>query len=286
MSGWLYILSSAICSVIIAHLLKTAEFKKLNTVRVLTVNYLTAAVIAFLTPIYDTGFDFNFIDVTGALILAVIVGFIFIVNFFIYSKSVDKNGIGISVAAMRVSLIVPVLLSTFWYFEMISGLQWIGVFTVFIALYLLLPNKRKMLKEPLSAAWLLVLIFIGTGLGDASLKVFEEDFLSVITKEQFMGTVFISSFVIGSSVILFQKNWQFSKAEIVLGVAVGIPNLYSAIFLINALELLSGAIVYSMVNILAVMGATLIGILRWEDRLTKTQWTGIVITLISILLLI
>jgi len=286
MTGWLYILSSAICSVIIAHLLKTAEFKKLNTVRVLTVNYITAAAIAFLTPTYDAGLDFKFTDASGALILAVIVGFIFIVNFFIYSKSVDKNGVGISVAAMRVSLIVPVLLSTFWYLEMISGLQWFGVFTVFIALYLLLPNKRKMLKEPLSAAWLLVLIFIGTGLGDASLKVFEEDFLSVITKEQFMGTVFISSFLIGTTVILFQKNWQFSKAEIVLGVAVGIPNLYSAIFLINALELLSGAIVYSMVNILAVLGATLVGIFRWGDRLTKAQWTGIVVTLISILLLI
>ncbi len=286
MTGWLYILSSAVCSVIIAHLLKTAEFKKLNTVRVLTVNYITAAAIAFLTPTYDADFDFKFADASGALILAVIVGLIFIINFFIFSKSVDKNGIGISVAAMRVSLIIPVFLSIFWYLEKVSAVQWVGVFTVFIALYLLLPNKRKMLKEPLSAAWLLVLLFIGTGLGDASLKVFEEDFMSVITKEQFMGTVFISSFVVGSSIILFQKKWQFSKAEIILGIAVGIPNLYSAIFLINALELLSGAIVYSMVNILAVLGATLVGILRWGDILTKVQWAGVLVTLISILLLL
>ncbi len=286
MSGWVYIGLCAACSVAIAHFLKTTEFKKLSTIRVLTVNYVVAALIAFLTPTGGADIDFSFVDAFPALMLAVGVGIIFITNFFIYSKSVSKNGMGISVAAMRISLLIPVLLSTMWYLELLEIRQWIGVVTVFLALFLLLPNKRKMMREPLSAAWLLVLLFIGTGLGDGSLKIFEVEFLSILTKEQFMGTVFLSSMVVGFIVILISGKYTFTKQELMMGVLVGIPNLYSAIFLIEALERMNGAIVYSTVNILTVLGATLLGMIRWGDKLTVVQWTGIVATIISILLLV
>jgi multidrug transporter EmrE-like cation transporter len=179
-----------------------------------------------------------------------------------------------------------VLLSTLWYLEFLGTRQWLGVATVFVALFLLLPNKRKMLREPLSAAWLLVLLFLGTGIGDASLKVFEVDFSSLITKEQFMGAVFICSTIVGFIVIVVSGNFNFTKQEILMGSIIGIPNLYSAIFLIEALERMNGAIVYSTVNILTVLGATILGMVRWGDKLTNIQWAGIVVTIISILLLV
>jgi len=285
MSGWIFILLSSVCSVAIAHFLKVTEFKKLDTVKVLTVNYIIAASVAFLTP-SGAEVPSNLSEQIPAILLALIVGVIFIVNFFIYSKSVSKNGVGISVAAMRISLLIPVLLSTIWYLEHLEIWQWIGIGTVFIALFLLLPNKRRMIREPLSAAWLLVLLFVGTGLGDGSLKIFEEDFSQMLTKEQFMGTVFLSSTVVGFIVIFVRGKFKFTGQEILMGALIGVPNLYSAIFLIEALELMNGAIVYSTINILTVLGATLLGMMRWGDTLTSIQWAGIVVTIISIILLV
>lgn len=286
MEGWIFIVLSSCCSVLIAHLLKVTEFKKLSTTKVLTVNYVTASLVAFLSPVGGAGIEFELTNVWPALALAGIVGCIFIANFFIYSKSVSKNGVGISVAAMRISLLIPVLLSTFWYIELLSIRQWIGFVTVIIALFLLLPNKRKMIREPKSAAWLLVLLFLGTGLGDGSLKIFEVDYASYLSKEQFMGTVFLSATLVGFIVILLKGSLSFSKKEIGMGILVGIPNLYSAIFLIEALEVMNGAIAYSTVNILTVLGATFLGMIRWDDSVTPVQWAGITATLISIVLLI
>ncbi len=286
MTGWIFILLSAGCSVLIAHLLKLVEFKKLNTVRVLTVNYFIATLAAFLFPGNTSGFSIDVSASYPAIILAIIVGAIFIANFFIYSKSVDYNGVGISVAAMRISLIIPVLLSTLWYMEILTTTQWIGVMTVFAALFLLLPNKRKMLREPLSAAWLLVLLFLGTGLGDGSLKIYEVEYSGLISKQQFMGIVFLSAMSVGLVVMTLRNNWSLNRKEIVLGMAIGVPNLYSAIFLIEALERLNGAVVYSSINILIVLGATLLGLIRWGDTLTKYQWAGIICTIAAILLLI
>lgn len=285
MAGWIFILLSSVCSVLIAHFLKVTEFKKLSTIKVLTVNYVVASLVAFLSPVGGAELDFRLQTAWPALLLAVIVGFIFIANFFIYSKSVSKNGVGISVAAMRMSLLIPVLLSTFWYLEMMSTRQWVGFFTVIIALFLLLPNKRRMLREPKSAAWLLVLLFMGTGLGDGSLKIFEVDFSSYLTKEQFMGSVFLSATFVGFVFILIKRDLTFSKQELGMGILVGIPNLYSAIFLIEALAVMNGAVAYSVVNILTVLGATVLGMIRWGDIVTPVQWFGIVLTLFSILLL-
>lgn len=286
MTGWIFILLSAGCSVLIAHFLKLVEFRKLNTVRVLTVNYFIATTAAFLFPGNSAGFNMDISTAFPALMLAVIVGVIFIANFFIYSKSVNHNGVGVSVAAMRISLIIPVLLSTLWYLDLLTPLQWVGVMTVFAALFLLLPNKRKMLREPLSAAWLLVLLFLGTGLGDGSLKIYEVEFAEMLSKQQFMGIVFLSAMFVGLMVMGIRKNWIINRKELFLGIAIGIPNLYSAIFLIEALERLNGAIVYSSVNILIVLGATLLGLMRWNDKLSRLQWAGIIFTIVAILLLI
>lgn len=287
MPGWTFIFLSSLCSVLIVHFLKIIEHKKLDTIRVLTVNYLIATVTAFLISLRHSELPYaDGNSMVLPVLLAVAVGIIFIFNFFIYSKSVFYNGVGISVAAMRISLIVPVLLSTVIYLDLLEFRQWMGVLLVFCTLFLLIPNKRKMMREPLSAAWLLVLLFILTGIGDASLKIYEAEFSQVIVKEHFMGMVFLTAFFVGVILLAIKKNWKFSVAEVLLGVGVGIPNLLASIFLIEALERLNGAVVYSSVNVLTVLGGTLLGIYIWNDKFTTYQWAGIFLTLISILLLI
>ena len=283
--GWLYILLCVCSSVLIAHLLKFTEARKLNTVRVLTVNYLvafTTALIVFEGKQRTYGFTIEYIP---PLILSVLVGFIFIFNFLIYSKSVFHNGMGISVAAMRISLIVPVLLSIQWYGEYISIYQWIGVALVFVVLFLLLPDKKSIVKESWSVGWLLVILFVLTGAGDAGLKIYEVEFSDLLTKGEFMAMVFFTAFLIGITVVTYRRDWKFTLGEWITGASIGVPNLLASIFLIEALERLNGAVVYSIVNVLTVVGGTLVGILVWGDRFTRLQWIGLILTLLCIMLL-
>lgn len=286
MIGWLFIALSALCSVLIAHFLKVTESKNLDTVHVLTVNYLIATLIALLFSLNADMPDLSLVQSFQPILLACLVGVLFIANFFIYSKSVYFNGVGISIAAMRISLIVPVLLSTLWYFELLSAPQWIGVLLVFITLFLLLPRKDKILNKSFDAGWLLVLLFIGTGFGDASLKIFESEYSANVSKEIFMGMVFFTAFLVGLIIMFIRGKLKITKSELILGTAIGIPNLFTSIFLISALEIMNGAVVYSSVNVLTVMGGTLLGVIRWKDRFTNAQWVGIFLTLFSIVLLI
>lgn len=286
MAGWIYIVLSTISSVLIAHFFKISEGRKLNTIRVITVNYLIAFPSAFLLYGSQDRADVLLNELFVPILMAVVVGVVFIFNFFIYSKSVNLNGVGISIAAMRISLIVPVLISTIWYLELLTLNQWFGLLLVFVVLYLLLPNKKSLLKGSLSAGWLLPLLFLGTGIGDGSLKVYESEFNQILSKGEFMGVVFLTAFLVGVVTVFYKRQWQFKKMEILIGVCIGIPNMLSAVFLIEALERMNGAVVYSLVNVLSVIGGTFLGVVFWEDRFTKMQWLGIVLTISSILLLL
>lgn len=285
MAGWIYIVLCIIASVLIAHFFKVTEHQKLNTLRVITINYLVAFPTAFL---FFEGHERTHIfsqDLVYPALLAMVVGIVFIYNFFIYSKSVDQNGVGISIAAMRISLIVPVLLSTFWYLELLSLSQWIGLILVFIVLYLLLPEKKSLHEEPSHSGWMLPVLFVLTGIGDASLKIYEREFSSLLTKGEFMGVVFLTAFLVGIATILFKREWSFTQKELLMGACIGIPNLLAATFLIEALERMNGAVVFSAVNVLTVLGGTLLGVVYWKDHFSKLQWMGILLTVISILLL-
>lgn len=286
MAGWIYIVLCSISSVLIAHFFKVTESKNLSTVRVITVNYLIAFPSAFLIYGVQDRTEILSQELIAPILLAVVVGIIFIFNFFIYSKSVDLNGVGISIAAMRISLIVPVLLSTIWYLELLTFNQWVGLILVFLVLYLLLPNKKSLFRGSFNAGWLLPILFLFTGIGEASLKIYESEFNQILSKGEFMGLVFLTAFFIGVATVLIKKEWQFKKMEFLVGTCIGIPNMLAAVFLIEALERMNGAVVFSLVNVLTVIGGTFVGVIYWEDRFTKMQWAGILLTIVSILLLI
>lgn len=283
--AYLFILLSAVCSLLIAHFLKVTEVKKLRTLNTLTVNYLVASVFALVLGFAKAGWSSISFELLF-LGFCLIVGVFFIANFMVYSKSVHANGVGVTITSMRLSLLVPVLLSILLYNEYLTILKTSGVILVFASLLLLKPKKTEVKIGSINAGWLLLIIFVLSGFADASLKVYKEEFSTQLNELIFMGMVFLGAFIIGFISILLRKGSVFSKAEFKQGALIGIPNLYSSIFLIYALEDISGSIAYPMVNMLSVAGGTALGLLRWNDTVSSLQWAGLGIALIAILILL
>lgn len=282
---YLFLVSSAACSVLIAHLLKLTEVKELRTLPTLTINYLSAGIFAFVFGLEGSG-DLQFLSNPFVLLFCLIVGALFIGNFLMYSKSVHKNGVGVTIAAMRVSLLVPVLVSLYLYRESISVSTGMGIILVIGALVLLVPKKQSQKIGKLNAGWLLVFIFLVTGFADASLKVYQEDFSLQFNELQFMSMVFAGAFLIGTGAMIIRKSSFFTLKEAGMGCLIGIPNLYSAVFLIYALSGIDGAIAYPLVNTLIVVAGTILGLWYWRDKITGLQWAGIGVAVIAIILLL
>ena len=284
--AYVFLALSSACSLTIAHLLKVTESQNLRTLNTLTVNYIVAAIFAFFVG-FEGDFVSTFVNHSSILLFfCIVVGAFFIGNFVTYSKSVHTNGVGITIAAMRLSLLIPVLISIYWYAEYLSGLKIVGIIGVFGAMLLLIPKKNDIKIGSVSASWLLILTFVLSGFADASLKIYEEEFSTNLNELTFMGLVFSGAFAIGLIISLFRKGPLITKKEVILGSAIGIPNLYSSIFLIYALGEISGSIAYPTVNVLNVLGGTFLGLLIWNDKVSTKQWIGIATAVIAITLLI
>jgi drug/metabolite transporter (DMT)-like permease len=279
--GLLYISLSVLCSLCIAHLLKLARKAELSIVPVLVINYITAAAISFFQSdaqflLYETSFV--------TYVFAIGTGCLFIINFFLYSYSLNKNGVGVSIAAMRLSLVLPVIVSLFFYNEYLEATNYVGILFVFIALLLLIPFSKS--KHGISFSASLIFLFVLNGLVDVLLKIYDRELASSITKDLFLFLIFISAFIFGSLYLLAKKEFSFDRKSIFYGFLIGIVNLYSSFFLLLALENLSGALVFSATNMLNVFLGTLLGVFYWKDHLKRNQIWGLGLAILAIILLI
>ena len=69
------------------------------------------------------------------------------------------------------------------------------------------------------------------------------------------------------------------------GLLVGIPNYFSAKFLLGALETLPAVIVYPVYSVGSILVVTLAGVLLFRERLEKHQWVALGVILAALVLL-
>ncbi|MEQ9310536.1 MAG: DMT family transporter [Balneolaceae bacterium] len=282
--GFLFIALSVANSLAIAHFLKLAKTRLLGLIQVLIINYLTASIISFSI----SGREIVNLEVISPSILffSIILGSVFIANLFVYSTSLEKIGMGISIAAMRMSLVIPIGISLFVYNETVGSIKYLGIILVFVALFLMIPKINSSKKIDAKATIFPIALFIMTGIADASLKIFEREFSSNLPEYGFLGLIFSSSFIIGSIYLLIKKEFRFTRKEVFYGIIVGIANLYSSFFLLLALQEMRGALVFSLTNVSNVVLGAIIGFIVWKDELSLKQKVGIILAAFSITLLI
>lgn len=284
---FVYIALSIFCSLSIAQIFKLAENRTLDILKILVCNYAAGFLISlFFSPEFSA-FPHHQLQIsTGLMVLAVILGIVFIVNMLAYSKSIDRVGMGVSIAAMRMSLVFPIAVSLFVFGERIASIRYFGIILALASLLLMVPRIKTKGISGLSDAWLPIFIFIMTGMADTGLKIYERLFATQLSEELFMSGIFLLSFFIGMGTLIKRKQVHFTFTEIGYGIATGLVNLYSSIFLIYALKLMPGSVVFPLVNVSLVALGTLIGVWFWKDKPSIKQWSGLALAIISIVLLL
>ena len=74
-----------------------------------------------------------------------------------------------------------------------------------------------------------------------------------------------------SGILVFRGGEKITKYEVLFGVLIGIPNYFSARFLLWALADIPAVITYPTYSI-AAMALIAAGVLMYREKLTKRQW--------------
>ena len=269
----------AICSsAAISLIMRLSTGKITNNVTMLAVNYLTClALAAFFT---GGGFFPKDAALPGAMGMGIVHGILYLASFVMFQQSVRRSGVVLSAIFMKLGLLVPMVISVFLFREIPGVLQIIGFVLAVAAIVLI--NFQRNTGASASAVGLLLLLILG-GSADAMSKVFEELGPGHLA-EQFLLYTFLTAFILCLALAAAKKQ-RLTRWELLFGFTIGIPNFFSARFLLAALNSLDAVIVYPTYSVATILLITLAGTAFFRERLQKRQWIALAIILLALVLL-
>ena len=224
---------------------------------------------------------------------ALAMGFLFISVFNLIGISSVKVGITITQTSNKLSFVIPVLFSYFLYQEQITPIKIAGIAAALIAV-LLVSTKPKETKDNPTTHWeyaLPFVLFVSSGIIDTLTKYVEHTFLtSEAISNTYLITGFLTAFLIGISVLgylfLIGKR-TFNYRNLLAGIVLGVPNYFSIYYLVKALQsnALSSSAINPINNITVLFVVSLFGIFVFNEKLSKLNYIGLILTIMAILLI-
>jgi len=280
----IYLLFSILVSSFLYVVFKLFTQFKVNTVHAIVINYY----IAFLFGFFMSESKMTVSEVTSSpwFIGTVFLGMLFIIIFNIMGITAQRSGVAVTSVATKMSVVIPVVFGLVVYQESAGFLKILGIVLALVAVYLASVKSNEGFK------WrnilFPVLLFLGSGTIDTALKFLETNYVAGAQISIFSTTIFGFAGVFGTLFMLFKGNWKIHWRSVLGGIALGIPNYFSIVFLLEALatEGLESSMVFTVNNVSIVMLSTLVGLLAFKERLLPKNWIGIGLAIISIFLVI
>jgi len=304
-TNMIYLWLAIICSASIALIFKHSESTGMNRYAVTTANYLTASVVS-LVMLVSSGPSFNLSgslseqlaeigqavaktgetlspsgSVTWAVIMGVLAGVVFFTAFLYYQVSVNKYGVGLAGAFAKLGILVPLALSLVFWKEYPSGLQWLGIGLAVLSIIAVNWPSDGNLRDSLRSA--LLMLFLFGGMAEFSNKVYQKYGLQEY-KTLFLLITFGTAFVY-SGLLTWGKRLKVSPRDVITGIAVGIPNLFSSFFLIMALESIPAPVAFPIFGAGTIVIINVVGMVFFHERLARLELTAVGLTIAAIILI-
>lgn len=274
-----YLVLAVLSSALISILMRVGSQKVENNIGMLAMNYLTCLLIAGgfagVTQLIPQN-----TQMLKTLALGAVGGVLFLLSFVLFQLSVKKNGVVLSSVFMKLGLLVPLVMSIVIFSEVPTEMQIVG-FVIAIGAIVLINLQKN--TEHSRMGFGLIFLLVAGGSADAMSKVYEvfgaEDYSA-----QFLFYTFLIAFVLCIG-YMFIKRQHIGKSEVVFGVLIGIPNFFSAKFLLASLDSIPAVIAYPTFSVATILIVSLVGVAVFKERLSIKQAVGIFAILVSLVLL-
>lgn len=274
-----YLLLAVLSSAMISVVMRLSTDKVKGNLSMLATNYLLCLV---LSAVY-AGFRLTapIAEGFGAVMgMGAVNGVLFLSGFLLLQINTRKNGIVLSSIFMKLGLLVSVALSVFLFGEMPTGAQIIG-FCLAVGAIVLINFDKNTVSVGSKAGLIIMLLAAGTG--DAMAKVFEVLGPTELSN-QYLFVTFAVALILCAGLVIWKKE-RPGLAEIAFGILIGIPNFFSAKFLLRSLAEVPAVIVYPTYSVATILAVTVSGVVIFRERLGKRQWVALGVILAALVML-
>lgn len=250
-----------------------------NNISMLAANYFMCFVLSFVY----TGGNQLLSAPSGmgtAVGLGLFNGLLYLVSFLLFQFNIKRNGVVLSTTFMKLGILVSIFISIVIFKEIPGVGQTIGFVIALVAIILINFEKEKTSAD--FKFGLILLLVIG-GSAEAMSKVYEE-LGTADAENQFLLFTFVAAFVLCVIFAVFKKQkmtWQ----DLLWGLIIGVPNYYSARFLLKALGSVPAVVAYPTYSVATIVLVSLTGMLIFKEKISLRQKIAIGIILVAIILL-
>ena len=314
----LYLLLKVTSAVGMGLVLKRADARSLEHLPLIRTNYAVAAVIGFFASVALGQTRIS----NQAALLAAGTGVLFVAGLLIWTRAIRAAGLALSVVAMRTAVVIPLLASAIIWHERPAPLELIGSVVALLALSLVLSEvaRRKgtgadsttktqrheggdmtelsdnsdRVPSPgidapqssivnSSALLWLVLLFIADGLVMIPALIFRKE-LPLTETMPFQTVIFVSAFSV-TTLLYYLRRPRLEPEILKWGALLGTANFGNYLFLVLALTVLPGLVVYPVIAAGEVGLMALAGVVLWKEKVRARSWLGIALAVIAIILI-
>ncbi len=281
-----FLILSILSSTFIAVIFKITDKIKIRLLPVIVINYLTATLLGYILS--DTEFSINEIYQSDWFYGGLIIGVFLIAGFYLIGYSTQKTGIAITTISNKMSVVIPILFSMFYYNESKDSIKFIGILLALLAIILSVHKKNRQ-KTDYKLVWLPILLFIVLGIIDSLIK-YSQTSLNNETLALFTILSFGTAGITGIIAAFFNKTkivHFFHLKTILSGILLGTANFGSMYFIILALNNsgLDSSIVFGINNVSIISLSILIAFLIFKEQLKPINWVGIFLSILSVVVL-
>ena len=268
---------------------KYFEIFKVNNLQAIIVNYITAGVLALVADgsVLTNNFSITNLFQPTFIYYALIIGILFIITFNLIAFGTQKIGIAITTVSNKMSMIIPVLIGLFVFKEDKNFLKLIGIVLAILAIFFSCSKNGKLSFDKKYLP-VIILVFIGQGIADSTLKWAQEFAINASNNNVFFATTFFTAAFSGTLFMMIQqRKITVTLRSLLWGVILGIPNYFTLYFFVEALSarVFESSQVFPIVNMGVIVLTAVMGIILFREHLSKSNWMGILLALIAISLI-
>lgn len=282
----IYLLLSVVFSTSLFVIFKYFDIFKIDTLKAIVVNYIVAFVLGFVLA--DSSIPVGELPNQPWFLGAATLGLMFVSIFFVMALTAQRNGVSVVSVAGKMSVVIPIIFGVILYEESLSAIKIIGISLAVVAVYLA-SVKDDLNKHEKAGLLLPVILFIGSGTIDTTLKYVQINYVSESEVAVFSGSLFGFAALFGLIILVIKtikKRESFGFKNLIAGIVLGVPNYYSIVFLIKALQTkgIESSTLFTINNVGIVVVSTLVGLLLFKESFSLKNKIGILLAIFGIVL--
>ncbi len=276
-----YLLMAIISSAMVSILMRISEKYVRGNMVMFCANYAACMAVSliYMVGIRSVAFEAG---TEIAVSLGAVTGFLYLAAFVLLQKNINCNGIIFSGAAMKLGgVLVPTMVAVLLFQERMKWLQLAGAVLAVAAIILINIEKGEVNRGG-RKQWLVILLLV-SGFADTMSNIFDK-FGPPVLKNLYLFCTFFAALLIALTLALRRKQ-RITTADLLCGLLIGIPNYYSARFLLLSFESVPAVVAYPVFSVGTIIVISTAGAVFFHERLSRQKKVALLLIQVSLIML-